>query len=80
MLGYAYPSWPILPARMVQSAVGMTHGSTMDMVGTIFLIPLIVLLLAAIPAWPYSRGWGFGPSAVVGILLVVMIIMLLLLG
>jgi hypothetical protein len=47
------------------------------MLGTILLIILILLLLGAIPSWPYSRGWGYGPSGIVGILLIVLIILLL---
>lgn len=46
------------------------------MLGTILLILLILLLLGAIPAWPYSRGWGYAPSGVVLILLVVLVIAL----
>jgi hypothetical protein len=45
--------------------------------GTILLIVLVLLLVGAIPAWPYSRGWGYGPSGVVGLLFVILLIMLL---
>ncbi|MBN9037239.1 MAG: DUF3309 domain-containing protein [Rhizobiales bacterium] len=44
--------------------------------GTILLIILILLLLGAIPSWPYSRGWGYGPSGILGVVLVVVIILL----
>jgi len=44
-------------------------------VGTILLIILILVLIGAIPTWPYSRGWGFGPSGVVGVALVVLLIL-----
>lgn len=47
-------------------------------IGTILLIILILLLIGAIPSWPYSRGWGYGPSGIVGVILVVVIIWLLL--
>ena len=47
------------------------------MLGTILLIVLILLLLGAIPAWPYSRNWGYYPSGFVGILLVVVVVLLL---
>ncbi|MHB1260652.1 MAG: DUF3309 family protein [Thermoplasmatota archaeon] len=47
------------------------------MLGTILLVVLILLLLGAIPAWPHSRGWGYGPSGILGVLLVVLIILLL---
>jgi len=46
--------------------------------GLILLVLLIILLLGAIPAWPYSRGWGYGPSGGVGLLLLIVIILLLL--
>lgn len=46
-------------------------------IGTILLIVLILLLLGAIPAWPYSRGWGYYPSGLVGILLLVVIVLML---
>ncbi len=45
--------------------------------GTILLIILILLLIGAVPAWPYSRGWGYGPSGILGLVLVVIVILLL---
>ncbi|CBS87386.1 flagellar basal body-associated protein FliL [Azospirillum lipoferum] len=47
------------------------------MLGTILLIILILLLLGAVPAWPHSRGWGYGPSGILGVLLIVLIVLLL---
>ena len=46
--------------------------------GLILLILLIILLLGAVPAWPYSRNWGYRPSGGVGLLLLIVIILLLL--
>jgi len=46
-------------------------------VGTILLIILILLLIGAIPAWPYSRGWGYGPSGIAGVVLIIVLILLL---
>jgi hypothetical protein len=46
--------------------------------GLILLIVLIILLLGAVPAWPHSRNWGYGPSGGLGLLLVIVIILLLL--
>jgi hypothetical protein len=43
----------------------------------LLLILLVVLLIGAIPAWPYSRGWGYYPSGGVGLLLLILIILLL---
>ncbi len=45
--------------------------------GALLLIVLILILLGAIPAWPYSRGWGYFPSGIVGLLLVILIILFL---
>jgi len=41
---------------------------------TILLIILILLLVGAVPAWPHSRGWGYYPSGILGILLIVLIV------
>jgi hypothetical protein len=43
--------------------------------GTILLIILILVLLGAVPAWPYSRGWGYGPSGLLGVVLIVVLIL-----
>ncbi len=43
--------------------------------GTILLIILVVLLLGALPAWPYSTGWGYYPSGGMGLLLIVLLIL-----
>lgn len=45
--------------------------------GTILLIVLILLLVGALPSWPYSSGWGYGPSGLLGVVVVVLIILLL---
>lgn len=45
--------------------------------GTLLLIILILLLVGGLPAWPYSRQWGYGPSGGLGLLLVVLILLLL---
>jgi hypothetical protein len=45
--------------------------------GTILLIVLVLLLLAAVPAWPYSRGWGYFPSGGLGLVLIVVLILVL---
>jgi hypothetical protein len=46
--------------------------------GTILLIILVLLLLGALPAWPYSRGWGYYPSGGLGLLLIIVLILFLL--
>jgi hypothetical protein len=52
-----------------------TKGGTV--VSLLLIILLVVLLIGAIPAWPYSRGWGYYPSGGVGLLLLILIILLL---
>jgi len=47
------------------------------MMRTIFLIILIILLLGALPTWPYSTGWGYYPSGGLGLILVIVIILAL---
>ncbi len=47
------------------------------MLSTILLIVLILLLIGAVPAWPYSRAWGYYPSGLFGIVLIVVLILLL---
>jgi hypothetical protein len=42
---------------------------------TILIIILILLLLGAFPAWPHSRGWGYGPSGLIGTILVILLIL-----
>jgi hypothetical protein len=44
--------------------------------GTLLLIIVVLLLIGAIPSWPYSKGWGYAPSGVVGVLLVIVIVLL----
>ena len=46
------------------------------MLGTILLIILILLLIGALPTWPYSGGWGYYPSGGFGLLLIIIIVLL----
>ena len=46
------------------------------MLGTILLIILIILLIGALPTWPYSSGWGYYPGGGIGMLLIILIILL----
>lgn len=43
----------------------------------LFLIILIVLLLAVLPSWPYSRGWGYYPSGGLGLIVLILLVLLL---
>ena len=46
-------------------------------VGTRLLIVLVLLLVGVIPAWPHSRGWGYGPSGGLGLVLIILLILVL---
>ena len=45
--------------------------------GTILLIVLLLMLFGAIPTWPHSRSWGYAPSGMLGLLLVIVVVLLL---
>jgi hypothetical protein len=45
---------------------------------TILLVVLVLLLLGAVPSWPYSRGWGYYPSGGIGLVLIILLVLLLL--
>ena len=46
--------------------------------GLIVLIIVLLLVLGAVPAWPYSREWGYGPSGGLGLVLLIVVVLLLL--
>ena len=46
-------------------------------VGTLLLIVLVLVLVGVIPSWPHSKGWGYGPSGAVGLIVVVLLILVL---
>lgn len=46
-------------------------------IGTILVILLILLLIGALPSWGYSRGFGYGPSGILGVVLVIVLILVL---
>jgi hypothetical protein len=46
--------------------------------GSILLVILILMLVGAIPSWPHSRSWGYGPSGGLGVVVMVLIVLLLL--
>jgi len=47
------------------------------MLGTILIVVLVLMLLGAFPRWGYNKSWGYGPSGVIGLLVVVMLILVL---
>jgi len=47
------------------------------MLGTVLVILLVLMLIGALPAWPHSRNWGYGPTGGVGVLLTILVVLLL---
>lgn len=45
--------------------------------GTILLIVVVLMLIGAIPSWPHSRSWGYGPSGGIGLILLILVVLLL---
>jgi hypothetical protein len=56
------------------AGVGQERGKT-PMLGTILIIILILLLIGALPTWPYSTGWGYYPGGGLGLILIIVIIL-----
>lgn len=48
------------------------------MLGTILVVLLVLMLLGAVPAWPHSRSWGYGPTGGLGLVLLIVVVLLLL--
>ena len=48
------------------------------MLGTVLLVILVLLLIGAIPSWPHSKGWGYGPSGGLGLVVIILLVLLLL--
>jgi hypothetical protein len=46
-------------------------------IGTILIIVLVLVLVGALPSWPYSSGWGYYPSGIAGVLVLVLLVLLL---
>jgi hypothetical protein len=63
---------PVFPAH-----TGLTNPQEHSMLGTILLVVLVLMLLGALPTWNHSRSWGYAPSGVFGLLVLVLLILLL---
>jgi hypothetical protein len=48
------------------------------MLGTVLVVLLVLMLIGALPAWPHSRKWGYGPTGGLGVLLTILVVLLLL--
>ena len=47
------------------------------MLGTVIVVLLVLMLLGALPTWPHSRNWGYGPTGGLGVLLAILVVLLL---
>jgi Protein of unknown function (DUF3309) len=68
-------SWNFVAFPTFCWRVGKERG--IPMLGTILIIILILLLIGALPTWPYSTGWGYYPGGGLGLILVIVIILVL---
>jgi hypothetical protein len=57
--------------------LGLGKAEETKMLGTILIIILILLLIGALPTWPYSSGWGYYPGGGLGIILIIVVILVL---
>ncbi len=57
--------------------VEKTSGNDNMAIGTILLIILVLVLIGALPSWPYSRSWGYYPSGIAGVVVLVLLVLLL---
>ncbi len=48
------------------------------MLGTVLVVLLVLMLIGALPAWPHSRNWGYGPTGGLSLVLIILVILLLL--
>jgi hypothetical protein len=64
------------PVGWAETGVFVTGPETVMSLGLILIIVLVLVLVGALPAWPHSSGWGYGPTGGVGLLLVIVIVLL----
>jgi hypothetical protein len=77
-LGATLQAGTILKTQTFDKATLWNFRRQQMSLGTILLIVLILVLVGALPTWPYSSGWGYYPSGGIGLVLVIVLILLLL--
>ena len=76
---YAERRMAFIEALLSDALLGLSPLDRRSMtLGTILLIVLILLLVGALPTWPHSSGWGYGPTGGLGVLLIIVIVLLVL--
>jgi hypothetical protein len=66
--------------RNLHSFPGFGEAEDTKMLGTILIIILILLLIGALPTWPYSSGWGYYPGGGIGLILIIVVVLILVPG
>ena len=66
-----------LKAVLTKTSLLITSAKEKIMFGTILIVIVILLLLGALPTWPHSRNWGYGPSGGLGLVLVILLVLVL---
>lgn len=73
MIGGVFGSEQNVPAQGYQ--IFNCHRRSEMSVGTVLLVILVLALLGVIPTWPHSRGWGYGPSGALGLVVLIVLIL-----
>jgi hypothetical protein len=68
---------PSAPCSQREGWAGNTNEEFADVAETLLIVLLLVMLLAALPSWPYSRSWGMWPSGLLGLVLAVLVLLML---
>jgi membrane protein YdbS with pleckstrin-like domain len=69
--------WVAVLARVRKSSISAQSVRREETMGLIILIIVLLLVIGALPTWPYSTGWGYYPSGGLGLILLILIILLL---
>jgi hypothetical protein len=65
------------PSRSIVDATNPNVEEVVMSLGTLLLIVLLLMLIGVIPTWPHSRSWGYRPSGLLGVVLIIVVILLL---
>jgi hypothetical protein len=60
-----------------RDVLGLPHSRDYIMLGTVLIVILVLMLIGALPTWGYSRSWGYAPTGVLGLIVLILLVMLL---